>query len=253
MPEGPDIRYIATYINQNFKNKTLQTIKEGNNETIQNKKLLYADSIGKLLILAFDDSYIHIHCGLTGWILFDNPKYTFYTFRFSDNSLFYVSDQKRLAKVNSYDLDSHNQIINKLGIDVFSQNFTLNFFSREVKKTAKQLVYFLLEQNKFCGIGNYIKNDALYIAKISPKRKTNTLTDLEIEALYNAIRFISYSILKDALKKDNLTIDNFLNAINTEDNYEFRVYEKKKDPIGNAIIAEKIGGRNTFYVPHLQV
>ena len=58
----------------------------------------------------------------------------------------------------------------------------------------------LLDQKNFAGIGNYIKNDALYLARISPHRKTHELTTEEITHLYEGINHVTFSNLLICLK-----------------------------------------------------
>lgn len=48
-----------------------------------------------------------------------------------------------------------------------------------------------MDQSIFSGIGNYIKSEALYYAKISPLRKVETLSENEKEKLYEGVFIIS--------------------------------------------------------------
>ena len=76
---------------------------------------------------------------------------------------------------------------------MFDEKFNLEFFKDLIQKTNKKIVAFIMEQNKFAGIGNYIKNEALYLARIDPHRSCNDLNEKEIEELFNNIIFVSYS------------------------------------------------------------
>ena len=49
---------------------------------------------------------------------------------------------------------------------------------------------FLLDQKNIAGIGNVYIQDILFNAKIHPARKITSLTDSEIETLYESIRFV---------------------------------------------------------------
>ena len=63
-----------------------------------------------------------------------------------------------------------------------------------------------MSQDLIAGCGNYIKSDALYIAKISPHTNTSKLSGKEINALYKAIKYITYSNLITWFREDRMRI-----------------------------------------------
>ena len=115
-----------------------------------------------------------------------------------------------------------------------------------------------MEQNKFAGIGNYIKNESLYLARINPHRTCSDLDENEIENLYNKIIFVSYSNCVELieqnkeLKAQTLEFIKRLKKIDLEVPYKFKVYQQDKDPKGHKVIKEKINGRKCFYVKEIQ-
>lgn len=266
MPEGPEIKYLGEICKKYIIGLDLYNIKS-NSKTVVNipKKSKVVDVItkGKLLILVCEDYYFHIHCGLTGWITFDNPKYPRYEmeFRTNDNSKMitaYMDDSRRFSKLKILNEKTHKKTLDKLGVDIFSDEFTYTFFKSQIENTSKKIVAFIMEQNKFCGIGNYIKNEALYLAKINPYRTCDDLTDTETENLYNSIIFIAYSNCLELLKENKeLKVDNKflrkLNSIKPEVPYKFKVYQQEKDPKGHKIINAEINGRKCFYVKEIQI
>ena len=66
------------------------------------------------------------------------------------------------------------------------------------------LANFLLDQHTICGIGNYIKNEAMYLTKLNVFVKMNELTKEQVNHLYKNILFVAYSKLithkKNAIK-----------------------------------------------------
>jgi formamidopyrimidine-DNA glycosylase len=265
MPEGPEIKYLSEICKKYIVGLDLYHIKS-NSKTIitvpKRSKVIDVTTKGKLLILVCKDYYFHIHCGLTGWITFENPKYPRYEieFRTEDNTkmiLAYMDDSRRFSKLKIMNEKKHKKILDKMGIDVLSDNFTLDFFMEEIKKTSKKIVAFLMEQNKFCGIGNYIKNEALYLSHIDPHRTCNDLNDDEIKLLYNKIIFVLYSNTTELLKnntelKPDKNFINKLKSIQLEIPYKFKVYQQEKDPMGHKVIKEEINGRKCFYVKEIQ-
>jgi DNA-formamidopyrimidine glycosylase len=266
MPEGPEIKYLSEICKKYLTGLILTNI-VSNSKTVvkvpQKSKVNNVISRGKLMILECDDYYFHIHCGLTGWLTFQDPKYPRYEINFitSDQSkmlTMYMDDARRFSKLKILNEKQHKKALDKLGIDIFDDKFTIDYFMENIKKTNKKIVAFIMEQNKFAGVGNYIKNEALYLAKIDPHRTCDDLEDDEIKTLYNKIIFVSFSNCIELLSqnKDIKPDTNFINKlkkIGPENPYKFKVYQQEKDPKGHKVIAKEINGRKCFYVKEVQI
>lgn len=259
MPEGPEIKFIGELCRKKLLNSKLIDIISNSKDKVklpQISKLVDIQTKGKLLILIFKDFYFHIHFGLTGWLTFERDQYPKYelTFKLYNKIMYvYIDDMRRFSKLKIYtNKSAHEKNINKLGVDILTQNFTLEYFTEKIKKQNKAIVSFLLEQDKFAGIGNYIKNESLYLAKINPNKKTGDLDDTQIKALYESIKFVAYSNTIDLLKEKKLHIDTIFKSIKTKIPYYFNVYEQEKDLKGNKVTEEIIAGRRSFYVKSIQ-
>ena len=268
MPEGPEIKYLAEFCKKKLKDYELINIKSHTQTEIKiptKSKVIDVISKGKLLVIVLKDYYFHIHFGLTGLLVFDNPEYPRYEIEFEnknkdDKLIAYIDDSRKLSKLKILNKEQHDTEFEKLGIDILTNDFTLKYFRECCESVKKKIVAFLLEQNKFCGVGNYIKNESLYIAKIDPYRTVNDLSDNEIKALYDAILFCTYSNTKDYFEqnkdfiklKDIPNLIKLLNSIKTETPYVYKVYQQKKDPNDNVVSHADIAGRKTFYVKNVQ-
>ena len=261
MPEGPELLYLSQICRKYLLNHKLISIKSNSKSKLYlpNNNSLLRDIItrGKLMVLIFDNYYFHIHLGLTGWIVFEDAKYPKYELNF-DNLTVYIDDSRRFSKLKILNEKAHKKALDKLGVDIFSDDFTYTFFKSQIETTSKKIVAFIMEQNKFCGIGNYIKNEALYLAKINPYRTCDDLTDSETENLYYSIIFVAYSNCLELIKENKeLKLDakfsRKLNSVNPEVPYKFKVYQQEKDPKGHKIINAEINGRKCFYVKEIQI
>jgi len=178
----------------------------------------------------------------------------------NDDIIAYIDDSRRFSKLKIYESEqSYNKVMAKLGVDIFSEEFTEEFFLESFGKTKKIIVAFLMEQTKFCGIGNYIKNESLYLAKISPKRKTNDITDEEKSKLFKSILYVAYSnfienMELNKMKVDKKDLDRMKELkIKVKTPYKFNVYGRDDEDLkGNKLTIEDIGGRTCYYVKSLQ-
>ena len=113
-------------------------------------------------------------------------------------------------------------------------------YKTEGIKIAKSFSYepILIKQNYLCsGLGNYLKSEILYDAKINPNKTIDKFSDKEIKDLYNSIIKICNIMLKNE-GRDLKTL---------------QVYERKKDKNGYDVKYEKTPDRKyTYWVPEVQ-
>ena len=178
MPEGPEIKYITELCKTYLLGKTLEHIKSNSDTKVKlpkKSKLIDVEVKGKQLILLFEDFWFFIHFGLTGWLVFEDSKYPRYELHFNDQ-VAYIDDSRRLSRLKIVSSQNeYDKALAKLGVDIFSDEFTEEYFLECFGNKKKLIVAFLMDQSQFCGIGNYIKNESLYLSGISPKRKTSEI------------------------------------------------------------------------------
>ena len=268
MPEGPEARYWREVLKKKIVGKEIKKItalsktrpKLGSTTRVRD-----VGSRGKLIwIETTDDRYIHLHLMLTGWLYFQEPEYTKYIVHFTDFNLYFESKRK-LSTLKVYKRKQHLKELDSLGVDIFSPDFTPDYFQEQIESTNKKITSFIMDQDRIAGCGNYMKSDSLYIAKISPLVKTSDLSEKQTRDLYKAIRYVAYSSLYDALKNMRTEDENGKkirlkipkDITNSKPNkisvpYNFKVYGQDQDPKGNPVKTKTIGGRTTYYVPSIQ-
>ena len=268
MPEAPDILFNVLFLNQILNNCIVKQIIHNQNKLTFpngfNGNILNINSNGKLFWLFVKGNnsnyYIHIHFGLTGWIYLKSTNNTRYEINLvnehNKNINLYIDDKINLSSVKILNENEHLQIIEKLGIDIFSSNFTSELFLQKIKSKNTLLASFLLNQHIFSGIGNYIKNEVLHLSELNVKVKTNQLTNNEINILYHNILFVSYSVLMSLLKDNNINnnvinnyLDKFINKpLNLNIPYEYVIYKRKMTKDGIKVNKIKVAGRDTYCI-----
>lgn len=236
MPEGPEVYKLIRWLYSLVKGKYITEIISNTKSTVElpsRGKIKGYGSKGKLMWLRTNKYYLHIHLGISGWLVLEEPKIYKYHFKFGNLDV-YLKDRRRFSSLKITDEEGHQELVDNLGPSILTKEFTLGYFSNLIKSKALNISALLLNQQLLSGVGNYIRNDALYIARISPKRKSNNITDREIKKLYKAIKFVA---------KENAKINN---------DYEYKVYDREYDPKRNKITTEKVAGRNTYWVESLQ-
>lgn len=260
MPEAPEIKYLELLLRNKVLGKVLSNI-TSNTKTTRKlpsaSKVIDTGSVGKILWLQTNKYYVHLHMGLTGWLVFEKPKIYKYVLHFGNDIDVYIRDQRRFSKLDIYETkEQHQEALAKLGRCIFCKDFTFEYFDEVLGDSKRNISAFLLDQKNLAGIGNYIRNEALYIAHLSPKRKIDTLSKNDREKLYHAIMFVIYSNLYEWLDEGGLKVPVRLKKLAPKKlsvPYRMRVYDREVDNAGRRItFLKSYAGRKTFYVPDVQ-
>lgn len=91
----------------------------------------------------------------------------------------------------------------RLGVTPLDKEFTLDFFKQLLSEKRGNIKNFLLDQKNIAGIGNVYIQDILFNAKLHPKRKIPSLSEMEIEALYKSIK----SVLNESIELGGLAYE----------------------------------------------
>jgi len=148
--------------------------------------------------------------------------------------------------------------LNTLGPNILGKpgEFSADIFKARMAKSTlatKQVGSVIADQKVLSGVGNYLRAEALYKAKISPFRLVNTLTATDLTALYHAILWAA----RESYKSGGASIRHYSDIDNVKGTYEYQmqVYGRKKTPEGKDVKAEKLTGdtQTIYYCPEVQV
>ena len=117
----------------------------------------------------------------------ETPKYTTEEFDFENGQKMFLVDYRKFGRV--WIVDDPNSIVNHLGIEPLSTQFTLKKFKELIERRSGTIKPLLLNQAFIAGIGNYLADEILFRSSIHPLRKANTLKHKEIKDLYNSIKY----------------------------------------------------------------
>ena len=153
--------------------------------------------------------------GKTIWFCFENSKSEkFYmvqhiiaeckwTKKYSDSCKWFIEASKNTTiwfdEVRSYselyftrNKTAVDRILDTLGTDILDITFVLPVFRELVARFGRRnITSFLMDQALIAGCGNILKSEILWYANISPMRKIETLSDDEVELLYEGIIVVS--------------------------------------------------------------
>jgi len=150
-------------------------------------------------------------------------------------------------------INNHQLLLNKLNIigpDVMETTTTFEIFKSQLlnkNNLNKSIGVVLSNQKIISGIGNYIRSDSLWLAKINPFKKVINLTNNEIKKLLHSIKVITWGNYNRNFAI-NKSIINKTDKIPFDYNRDFFVYRENYDIYGNLVIKEELfeGGQKRF-------
>lgn len=267
MTEGPETAYLANYIARHFKGKRLRNIiiRSGrykshgppiNYMKFKGRLPLKLTNIykkGKVIFLFFEGGWtLIVKLGMVGWFFTerDRPEVMHgnVEFQFENDSL-YFSDFRNFGTLTfTDDAALVTDEMRRLAPDILDENLTFDSISNRIEAIRHLEVSIedaLMDQTLlFSGIGNIIKSELLYDAKIAPGRKLCDLTNSEWRKIYQSSRRISLKVF-NYLNKHGFDLEKY--------HILHKIYNMEEDPYGNKIISHiSKTGRRTYWVPVVQ-
>ncbi|AYV86382.1 MAG: formamidopyrimidine-DNA glycosylase [Solumvirus sp.] len=260
MPELIECRVMAETLRKKIFGKTLHSIKteaKFKGAGISELKLPLVvdgvDSYGKKIFIRFKNRQYLVNAPLMdGRWLFKKGNNTRAVFKFDDFEIYY--DVSRFGGGVDVISDPIKFIIDKkLGPDPFLRLVSKEEFCERFRKKTYQkheISKALLNQDIIVGIGNWMKAEILYEAKINPHRLVSNITDEELETC----RVKMYEVIDLAYQNKGLTVHSYWSPDGSAGTYPRKVYGLKQDPHGNPITHEPNKGniRGNDWVPNVQ-
>jgi len=169
-----------------------------------------------------------------------------------DRRLF-LRDETGFTRARLLGVTELEERLSSLGPEPLEEGFDAGYLVRKVGSRRAQIKPLLLDQKVISGIGNIYVDEILYDARLHPRRKANTLTDAEWEALYAAIR----QNLAAGVEHRGTTVRLYRDVLDRPGEHQnfLRVFEKRGRPCPRCegeVVREKVGGRPTHFCPACQ-
>lgn len=165
---------------------------------------------------------------------------------FGDRRLFFVG--LRLGYLHLLAARELQAALAKLGHEPFDPDLTPQLFSSLLTRRSGVLKVKLTDQHVISGIGNRYSDEICFAARVLPLRKTDSLSDAELAALYREM----HSVLERAIAAGGYMASPFSTTDMTTGGYngKFFVYNRGEEPCrvcGTPIVRTEHAGRKVFY------
>lgn len=266
MPELPEVETVKRTLSALVVGKTIREVTVSLPRIIRRPDdiKMFADNLagttissverrGKFLKL-FADPYVLVsHLRMEGKYRLSKSidpveKHDHVIFHFTDGTELRYKDVRQFGTMDLFlrGEEGNAAPLADLGPEPLSDDFTKEWFQSQLNKKTTKIKVLLLNQHFLVGLGNIYVDEALHRAKIHPERSAKSLTDLETEKLYHAIR----ETLQTAIDAGGSSVRSYVNGQGEMGYFQLqiKVYGRKDEPCytcGNPISRLVIGGRGT--------
>lgn len=273
MPELPEVETIKRTLTTLTENKTIEDVTilwpkiiqkpddiEKFIHLIKGESICKMDRKGKFLLFYLDQYVLVSHLRMEGkYRVVEKSeaidKHTHLIFHFTDGTDLRYNDVRKFGTMHLFPIgeEMRQKPLNQLGPDPFEAGYTLDYVGEKLGKTTRFIKAALLDQSIIAGLGNIYVDEVLFLSKIHPARRANTLTVAEVEKIYH----YTYEVLSKAVEQGGTTIRSYLDGLGEMGMFQQELFaygqeEKPCQHCGDKIEKLKVAGRGTHICPTCQ-
>jgi formamidopyrimidine-DNA glycosylase len=141
----------------------------------------------------------------------------------------------------------------RLGGEPLARAFTSKRLAEALRGRRAPVKAAILDQRRLAGVGNIYADEALWRARIDPRRPAGELSEDELRALHRGIR----AALRAGIARQGATLRDYRTPDGDSGTmqHEFKVYGREGEPCercGRPIEKIRAAGRGTWYCPGCQ-
>lgn len=212
----------------------------------------------KNIVLDLGEARLVVNLRMTGRLLVlepgdPEPSHPAVRMPLTDGRVLLYHDVRRFGRLDRFTAEEWERRSRALGIEPLGPEFTPERLRWLARTSRVALKTWLMDQRRVVGVGNIYASEALFRARLSPRRWARTLTRAEAGRLHDAVR----AVLTEAIEFRGTTLLDYRDPSGERGNFADRllVYDRAGEPCrvcGAPIRRIVQGGRSTFFCPTCQ-
>lgn len=270
MPELPEVETTRAGIEPHlqgqrvkevkvYQRKLRQPVSAGLAAALEGDTIQSVERRGKYLLLKSASGTAIIHLGMSGSLRLvakEVPleKHDHVEFLLASGQALRFRDPRRFGVVlwTAKDPLQHPLIV-KLGVEPLETEFDVDYLCRIVQQRSVAIKQLIMNGQVVVGVGNIYASEALFRARIHPRRAAKRISRARCERLVAAIK----SVLAEAIKQGGTTLRDFYNGAGEPGYFKqsLQVYGRGGEPcvVCGAEIRQIVQGqRSTYYCGRCQ-
>jgi formamidopyrimidine-DNA glycosylase len=242
MPEAAEVRQIADEL-QAIRGSIIKELEVlsgrytrkpiAGTESIIGQKINSIYSRGKLIVMELENSAVLSTMGMTGYWT-PSAKQPHLRLKMSTNiGSFFFADMRNFGTFKVVRHADAAKKLSTMGTDVLTAENPPIDLRKRIERYGKKstIAEALLDQRIFCGVGNYMRADAMWGANVDPRRPAISVNDQQLESLWRLSHDIAVRAYEDP-------------------EFDTKVYGKEVTPTGSSVVKYfDDNGRRVHWAP----
>jgi formamidopyrimidine-DNA glycosylase len=197
---------------------------------IRGSTVLGIDRRAKYILIRFDTGTLILHLGMSGSLRLVKagtaPKvHDHWDIRMEGGWILRFHDPRRFGSLHWTDTDpTLHPLLAKLAPEPLSKAFDGEYLHRATRRRSVAIKQLIMNSQLVVGVGNIYASEALFRARIAPRRAAHRLTRKQAQALVQAIK----DVLAEAIKIGGTTLRDYVSVDGTPGYFRQKlfVYER---------------------------
>jgi formamidopyrimidine-DNA glycosylase len=220
---------------------------------IRDQTVRSVDRRAKYILIRFDAGTLILHLGMSGSLRLVKhgtpPKtHDHWDIRVDSGWVLRFHDPRRFGSLHWTETDpTLHPLLAKLAPEPLSDAFDGDYLHRVTRKRSVAIKQFVMNSQVVVGVGNIYASEALFRARVSPRRAARRITRQEANDLARAIK----TVLGEAIEIGGTTLRDYVNAEGTPGYFSQKlfVYERMGVPcrVCRSPIKQFVQGQRSTY------
>ncbi len=201
---------------------------------VRHQRVRRVERRAKYILIGFDTGTAIVHLGMSGSLRLlavgTPPRpHDHWDLVLDTGQLLRFHDPRRFGSLIWVAGDPlEHPLLAKLAPEPLSAAFDADYLYRATRKRSVAIKQLIMNSQLVVGVGNIYASEALFRARISPRRAARRITREESKALVRAIR----EVLSEAIEIGGTTLRDYVNPEGTPGYFSQKlfVYERSKQP-----------------------
>jgi formamidopyrimidine-DNA glycosylase len=223
------------------------------------QQIVAVERRAKYLLLRLSGGTLILHLGMSGNLRLlpqDAPliKHDHFDLYLDSGTTLRFNDPRRFGSLHYTTADpSEHKLLRSLAPEPFEKAFDADYLNRITRRRSAAVKQVLMNGQLVTGVGNIYASEALFRARINPRRAARKLTRAECTRLVRAVR----AALQAAIKAGGTTLRDYVGTDGNPGYFRQKLYVYERDGKPCRVCATLIrkiaqGQRSTYYCPHCQ-
>jgi formamidopyrimidine-DNA glycosylase len=220
--------------------------------TLKGKEIRSVARRAKNIVMEVGSGYLLVNLGMTGRLMVTAPGgdegYLGVRIALDGKRELRYHDVRRFGRLWRMTEDEWREWEATLGIEPLSPEFTAEYLFDLTRKSRVEVKTWLMDQRRVVGVGNIYASEALFRARVDPRRPASSVTEDEAARIRDGVQ----AVLRESIEFRGTTLLDYRDSSGEPGEFvkRLRVYDREGEPCtvcGRPLTRIVQGGRSTFF------